>query len=160
MTTVKTYKGHDVPEGATHFSGVGDLFYRDTGMWNYWSPVELCWRPSCNSVETDDERCVRLPQNPEAYMPKVGEECLWFSDKTQVWTHTKLIAIHESSAWLEGEAVVSIDYSYEQFRPIKTEREKTEQWAFDQWLAYNGTMNTFCGHLYNLGALTIPETTE
>ena len=63
------------------------------------------------------------PTDPP-YMPKVGDSCLWFSDKAKVWTHTKVIAWHESGAWLSGEGVVSVDYSYEQFRPVRTEREQ------------------------------------
>ena len=49
--------------------------------------------------------------------PPVGDECLWLSDKTEVWTHTRVIHYHEESAWLEGEGVVCA-YDPSRFKPI------------------------------------------
>ena len=53
----------------------------------------------------------------------IGEEFLWLSTVTDVYSHTKAIHVHEDSIWLEGEGVVPIDYS--RFKPIKTDDEKS-----------------------------------
>ena len=57
----------------------------------------------------------------------LNEDLLWFSHRTNLYTHTKVIHYHEESVWLEGEGVVSFNRNH--FKPIKTPEQVEKERA-------------------------------
>lgn len=164
MTTVKKYRGYDVPEGATHVSREGVLFYckYDDG-WCYWSQPSNSWCQSINDKPFDNTNCLPLPQAPVAYMPKVGEECevqKFDQHTTGSWekcfvvgeTQDKTsLVIHDDHDVLH---FICKEWNSVKFRHIKTEREQVIEWASNEVEAMH--YKDGLGKLYDIGALTIP----
>jgi len=167
MTTVKTFKGHDVPAGATHYgpdtAEWSEGFYKLTnGFWHATHGVSLLWFRISNVVVRDD--LIEIPQEPEQWVPVVGEECEYlFGFNPALTAAVKIKAVTDEyvifvETGKKNEQVVP--YIKEKFNPVKTEREKIKEWVeskidciedfqFDQAIMIN--------EMLDLGCLVIPE---
>jgi len=138
MTIVKTYKGHDVPEGATHCSmheGKPSSFfkYNDLGLRMYsgcyWS--NGYWSNGSTTLEL-----IKLPQETEQWVPEVGEE-FEIAESTEYLTisHEEGLIVKVYASFTDDRnidlfAFVTADGKHagvctaQCFRPIKTERER------------------------------------
>tara|TARA_R110000850_G_C9963662_1_gene464603 strand:+ start:276 stop:764 length:489 start_codon:yes stop_codon:yes gene_type:complete len=157
---VKKYKGFDVPEGATGFcpetptkyaafirnlEGRQQVMAMRNGSEDRWA---------YDSTELKD--LIELPQEPEAYMPKAGEECEVESDCRGVWKKAMYVGVDSIGSHVfdvDKRHLWRIDSIDILVRPIKTEREKVIEWASN--IAPIDRDGVF-GALYDLGALTIP----
>lgn len=135
---VKKYKGHDVPEGATHYGAntrdyVEGFYDADSNFWRL--PHDNIWMKT--NVVSDRSDLIELPQEPEQYMPKVGEGCEYTAIRdgdgqyssilAGTWYEcTKIIAFHDGCVWTSDNGIRPLKNTI--FRPIKTEREKVIGW--------------------------------
>ncbi|PCI53644.1 MAG: hypothetical protein COB36_11975 [Alphaproteobacteria bacterium] len=162
---VKTYSGHNVPEGATRFRGDSVthhpffLKYEDGRQYSHAIPVDkFDWKKDSNTWSD----LIELPQEPETFVPVVGEECEIKSNNN--WNPIDILAVTAQHVIFneigkENEQIVYL--LNRKFRPIKTEREKVIEWALKQDCPpCDGMLSRtdFCGELFDLGALKIPET--
>ena len=108
-----------------------------------------------------------LSQVPEAFVPVVGEACEYTAIKSHNgeysaveagrWYECKeIIAFHGGFVWTSDNGLRLLSNTI--FRPIKTERERVIEWAMKEWMRedHSTTENLF-GSMYDLGALTMPE---
>jgi len=159
MATVKTYKGHDVPEGAICFGAENEMFeacfYKD-GF--YWAVNKPGWRVEYLAIK-DPNYLENLPQEPEQFVPKVGEECEINLDFK--WQTVYICGKNKGGAFVFEDHRGYVDSSIAEitkFRPIKTEREKVIEWAVKEWKREDyPAIGNFFGSMYDLGALTLPE---
>lgn len=161
MTIVKKYKGQDVPEGATHYSKQDGYFLKNERR--IYAHLSRGWAAIPLNYHMGD--VIKLPQTPEAYMPKVGEECEFQKCDTDGgldWTYCYVagetkdgacIILHDADDDLHFAFTSNCNIK---FRPIKTEREKVVVWA-ERETEHIITSCKLLGHLYDLGALIIPE---
>ncbi len=166
MNTVKTYKGHTVPDGATGFIPKTDIY---TAMF---VKDGFFMRVGCSSWVVDTNPSVNgiiegLPQEPEQYTPNVGEWCEWRGKSGGFWVKAKVSAIEldtfvfwqdENSGYRPNKFEI-MDFSSVNVRPIKTEREKVIGAALG---GVSGVLETpevllFINQLYDAGMLTMPE---
>ena len=160
MSTVRTYKGHDVPEGAVR--ALGAIFYKvEDGVLLCQSMVsplddweESCW-PDLESLDKEvDIEVIAIPQEPETFVPVVGEECEMlitrFEPVMPLFIGDQVIVIEIASA--------EIAYNIREmdFRPIKTEREKVIE-SLSGKICHPSvtefTKEEVIGALYDLGKL-------
>lgn len=172
MAIVKKYKGHNVPSGATHYSD-GDAFheegfYKIEGVRTLFSGVQAKYKEW--SETTGVRRGNLLPQEPDQFMPKVGEECEYnveqphlapcFNKVTVIAIIGKRIYFYDNTDDLQengGREIYNTVKYLDHFRPIKTEREKVIEWAYEATSSYGTILDGVLGTLFDLGALTIPE---
>jgi len=173
MTIVKTYKGHDVPEGATHYApkqtGYMEGFYKIIE-----GNVSFCavgksgssFRSASDFILGRESCLIKLPQEPEQYMPKVGDECEYVINDSDSWYKCQIFDIGQVGIYMYCHHFDTSDYMYQwvrkatvAFRPIKTEREKVIEWAMDKVCEPLNILDDSkaMGHLYDLGALKIPD---
>ena len=175
MATVKKWEGNDVPEGATHYSPSGingkGTFYKlsddESEVKYYWCFASLSdhyWSLADRGLGND---LIELPQEPEQFVPKVGEAC----EYTAINSHNGEYSAVEAGRWYECKEIIAFHggfvwtsdnglrlLSNTLFRPIKTEREKVIEWAVKEWKREDyPAIGNFFGSMYDLGALTLPE---
>mgnify|MGYP000152927649 CR=1 FL=1 len=137
---VKEYKGHKVPEGATHYTeSVYLLFYRKSIRkdWVYFSDTLSNWTYANISEVSLNNKVIELPEAPQEWngegLPPVGVECEY---ETSFFTINKtakgtcsVIATHEDRVWVDfkesGEYVINLNSIT--FRPLKTQQEKERE---------------------------------
>lgn len=131
MQTVKTYKGHDVPEGAQFFraetTGYGDIFVKtvDGKQYHHGASKHGYWE--LNSANFTG--LIPLPkQTPEQYMPEVGDTCELINSTlfNREYVVATILFIGESKIMYNsdsGKEQVALKARMK-FRPIKTERER------------------------------------
>jgi len=166
MTIVKKFKGYDVPEGATHYEAAKGL-YKDafakkepSGGWLwYMAGMSDVWSYAGDPLHN----FVELPQEPETFMPKVGEECEFKSStKSESWWEGLYVGPARDGLHVVQETNGAGVYARKGFvfRPLKTEREKVIEWALTQDChPCDGMLSRtdFCGVLFDQGALKIPD---
>ena len=177
----KKFKGHKVPQGATHYTEKGGDFFilLDQDPLDFVRPFPvhriMFWTGEKWSEGTMDGevKMIALPQEPEAYMPKIGEECeclphndMWGFKGISV-SVGRIEHISGDHFWwfshTESLNVISrLDKA--DFRPIKTESEKVVQWTKASIRNEFGeevlTHESMFGYLHKIGALTIPESKQ
>lgn len=132
MTIVKTYKGYDVPEGATHYGAKTwdwtEAFYNMNDHTCFLAGEDDKWDHFDNSRND----LIKLPQEPEQWMPEVGEECEWRGKSGGFWVKAKVSAIEfdtfvfwqdENSKYRPNKFEI-MEFSSVNVRPIKTKRER------------------------------------
>lgn len=154
MTTVKKYKGHDVPDGATHYSLLSNEFLKWTGSSNNlhhningrW--IAIPFRHTLNSTD------IELPQEPEQWMPEVGAWCEVESDTHG--EHKKAFYVGLSA---DGSHIFDVEQKWlwrldtsMHVRPIKTERERFIEQATKLDAAHVWTSAEFAGDMFDNGA--------
>ena len=158
---VKTYKGLKVPEGATHYSDMTNEFIKHDGQVHYhsitgWVAIPLKYNLSPDMAE--------LPQEPEQFVPKVGEECEMLINS---W-HPKGEWEKVTPLFIGGQLIVvdivSAEIAYNakemDFRPIKTERKRIEEWVLskiDCLEDFQLDQAIMITKMLDLGCLVIPE---
>jgi len=159
MSTVKTYQGHDVPEGATGFiAGTGlkiSLFVKD-GF--FVRTDSFAWKAD-ESPETNGpiEELPQEPQEPEQYIPVVGEECEALLEGE--WLYAEALKHHASSGAIAFDFGDCLKWSAD-FRPIKTKREKIKEWVeskIDCTEDFQMDQAIMINKMLDLGCLVIPE---
>ncbi|PCI53645.1 MAG: hypothetical protein COB36_11980 [Alphaproteobacteria bacterium] len=159
MTTVKEYKGRTVPEGATHYDENGDLFYKETekGLL-YEIPSQSAWLETGNSREYNGNHVKPIPQEPETFVPVVGEECEYSIQKSGSFHRCKIVDIGEVGVYLDTlHLFMNVWAPYEdvEFRPI-TDRQKVEEWVNSK-IDCNMDEAIMLAKLLDLGCLVIPD---
>ena len=181
MNTVKEYKGYKVPDGATHYDeahGVTIAAFAkldDEGEWLWWvARGDHSW-----GYGSDANNIVELPQEPEAYMPKVGDSCEYTAIRdgdgqyssilAGTWYEcTKIIAFHDGCVWTSDNGIRPLKNTI--FRPIKTKREKVIGWhlvdmgydseEFNFMAAEESLVFVTLSSLFEGGHLVIPESKQ
>ena len=156
---VKKYKGFDVPEGATHYHDEYRRFYKDCERVSFSDFLGDQWSNWTASLHVNMPiECVKLPQEPEAYMPKAGEECEMLIIK---WEPVMPLFVGEQVVVVEiATAEISYSISAMEFRPIKTEREKVIEWINSNIDNIDHYDSVLIGRLYDAGALKMPDNHE
>ena len=155
---VKKYKGFDVPDGATYYNERWGEFYKEEGGRGF---IYISHSDDWCSFDLEGNRNFRdsivLPQEPEAYIPQVGEECEVLIIK---WEPVMPLFVGQQVVVVEiATAEISYSISAMEFRPIKTERERVIEFAMSKW--EEGTHGkVLLGHLYDKGALKMPDNHE
>lgn len=112
-----------------------------------------------------------LPQEPEQFVPVVGEECefnVHLESNPASFVVVTVISIIEGRIYFYrkdqklnscGGRVIKSNNYYHDFRPIKTEREKVINAALNGLTGeFDGfVMDTVIGQLYDAGMLVMPE---
>lgn len=119
---VKTYSGHDVPEGATHYKN--GLFYKHDGQGWLYHDSGAQWMYNMNPRSWFDD-IEELPLSDE-FVTEVGKECEMLIDSHEgTWENIKVLFIGEQLIIVEiGGAEVAYSKTAMQLRPIKSERNK------------------------------------
>ncbi|MBL4800203.1 MAG: hypothetical protein JKY50_22635 [Oleispira sp.] len=132
MSIVKKFKGHDVPEDAQYFredcKSYHPLFIKNEDGYQYRIAIPVSrhkWRLDANEYDN----LIELPQEPEAFVPVVGEcceslnSCLAHPEWQEVYICGKTRAgdfvFEDNCGYVDSSITAST-----KFRPIKTEREK------------------------------------
>lgn len=163
MTIVKTYKGHDVPEGATHYGdaylGKQEGFYQFIHGW--WYGLSPNWNGAQKNTCITSNDLIELPQ--EKFVPVVGEECahvdgaLWCKHGDLFYIGNdkagfKVMQCESGSLLKFGDSAI--------FQPVKTERDNIKMWVeskIDCVEAFEMDQAILITQLLDLGALVIPE---
>jgi len=168
MSTVKTYKGHDVPEGSQRFrEASGDFYKKVNGVVSYWLVALTDRWTVVSSCSTGWDEAEELPQEPEQFVPVVGEECtlnahispLAFSDDAPV--SCLVVAIYKD--WIvlarEGWPPMTARLKDCELSPVKSECEKVCELAVAgiSGVVDEKTLNMIVGQLYDAGMLSMPE---
>ena len=97
---VKEYKGHKVPEGATHYTeSVYLLFYRKNIRkdWVYFSDTLSNWTYANISEVSLNNKVIELPEAPQEWngegLPPVGTECevKYFHEGSLSWKECYIV---------------------------------------------------------------------
>lgn len=178
MTTVKTFKGHYVPEGVVR--ALGSVFYKvGDGVLlcqSIGSPFDDWEESHWPDLESMDEevgpKAVKLPQEPEQWMPEVGEE-FEIAESTEYLTisHEEGLIVKVYASFTDDRnidlfAFVTADGKHagvctaQCFRPIQTEREKIKAWVeskIDCVEDFQLDQAIMITKMLDLGCLVIPE---
>jgi|TARA_A100000171_G_scaffold42956_3_gene44677 hypothetical protein len=98
---------------------------------------------------------------PEDGLPPVGADCL-MDNARRGWAKVKIIAERDGYlfGWCSEETQVYFSNDPDDFRPLRTEKERVVEWALSQdCQPHEGMLSRadFCAKLYDLGALKMPE---
>ncbi|PHQ78915.1 MAG: hypothetical protein COB66_07945 [Coxiella sp. (in: Bacteria)] len=166
MSTVKKFKGHDVPEGAKYFRedcmSYHPLFVKNEGGYQYRiaTPVSRHkWRRDAHEYDN----LIELPQEPEAFVPVVGEWCahvdgaLWckYGDLFYVGkckAGFKVMHSEDGKLLEFGECAI--------FEPVRMERDNIRMWVeskIDCVEAFEMDQAILITKMLDLGCLVIPE---
>lgn len=156
MGIVSTYKGHDVPEGSTHYAAQDGCwregFYDvDEGKFRG-TEFGDCWGDS----NMKRKGLIELPQAPEQYMPKVGEECEMkdCSQKTG-WRECYIVGKTKDGIFVAEYQNGDVYAEDGVFRPIKTLREKVIDQCLEIYHCGKYSVD-MAEALYDAGMLTMP----
>ena len=136
---VKKYKGHDVPEGATHVSDFpvpqpiefyrvagGEYQYFNTGF------VNPSWRKSAFNEPNKWE--IELPEEPKTeWVPVIGKGCEMLNDKGQ-WVVVHIFAEYDGfiHGWNKERVTPYYSNDLSEFRPLKSKTEQELDFLIDK----------------------------
>lgn len=135
----KEYKGHKVPEGATHCDDARSMFYKETNEAVFSCEFgELIWVDTDFLDVTANIHLKELPEEPAQEwngegLPPVGCECEMTSDDGK-WVLVEIIAVHIGFAhgWHDSARAVYYSDDASDFRPVKTQEQKDREAFIDR----------------------------
>jgi hypothetical protein len=136
MAKVKEFKGHKVPDGATHYAEENGACWGDSFL----KKVDGKWLFKYVSTESGEfSPCHKLPDHaieiPEEFKPEMGKDCEVFIDLE--WVVCCFVGINFNGDYVfykyEGSngAGFHPTHNIENFRPLQTEEEKAREAFMD-----------------------------
>ena len=166
MSTVRKYMGHIVPAGATHYA-------EKVGSWAAFYKVDICGEWVCWLAKQDTrwsyggvpDDMLALPQEPETFVPVVGEECeltphnaMWgFSNGETV--RCTVVGLHLDWIVVVQEHCAPITTRLDKcdLAPVKSEREEIIDMAvFAMNDSIDDSQEGWAMALFDAGMLSLP----
>lgn len=177
MSKVKTYKGHTVPDGATHYQGSGKDHYEgffklsDDG-WLFANAGFSQWHGQKAFKRSLSSYAIKLPEEEDNQewadgLPPIGSKCLFKYHQGGEPLKLLIMGYFEDLVWAtEDHCTIPYSASHRtiitskgEFRPLKTQKEiEREEFHLKAFEIHKHDMscNEFATALFNAG-FTAPK---